>query len=88
MTDEQQVKEWHLDRRVTLALIVALLANAGATIWWASKIEQRVTVIEAQGQRPFQNTERIVRVEEQIDNAVRSLVRIEQKLDRVIEEKK
>lgn len=87
MTDEQKVKEWHLDRKVTLALIVALLANAGATVWWASRLEQRVTAIEGQQSRPFQNTERIVRVEAQLDNAVRSLARIEEKLDRVIEDK-
>lgn len=82
---EENRREWHLDRKVTLGLILALLANSGATVWWASRLEQRVAHIEASQSRPVQNTERIARVETKIESAVESLERIERKLDRVIE---
>jgi len=31
--------DWHLDRKVTIGIITALLFNAGSSIWWASKLD-------------------------------------------------
>lgn len=87
MTDEQKQKEWHLDRKVTLSLILALLANAGATVWWASKLDTRVTAVEQYQARSVDVPERITRVETQVLSIERYLQRIEDKLDRVIETK-
>lgn len=33
---------WHLDRKVTLALIAGLLFNAGGFIWYASRMDYTV----------------------------------------------
>lgn len=41
MTENKQ--EWHLDRKVTLGLIVALLANACGSVWWAAKLDTTVS---------------------------------------------
>lgn len=30
---------WHLDRKVPMAIIIALLTQAGAFIWWASGMQ-------------------------------------------------
>lgn len=38
--------EWHLDRRVTVSLIFAILAQTFGIAWWAATIESRVTVVE------------------------------------------
>lgn len=48
---KNQGGDWHLDRKVTIGIILALLLNAGSSIWWASKLdytvqnhEERITV--------------------------------------------
>lgn len=35
-------REWHLDRKVTLGLILAILLNAGSSIWWAASLNEQV----------------------------------------------
>lgn len=34
--------EWHLDRKVIIGLAIAILANAGSSIWWAASINSQV----------------------------------------------
>lgn len=34
--------EWHLDKKVTLSIILALLLNAGSSIWWAARLDNTV----------------------------------------------
>jgi hypothetical protein len=34
--------DWHLDKKVTVTLILALLANAGASVWWAARMDAAV----------------------------------------------
>lgn len=38
----QSGEPWHLDKRVPLSLILALIAQTGAVFWWASGIEARL----------------------------------------------
>lgn len=35
-------REWHLDRKVTLGLILAILLNAGSSVWWAASLNAQV----------------------------------------------
>jgi hypothetical protein len=35
-------EHWHLDRRVPIALILSLVIQTSAIIWWASSINERV----------------------------------------------
>jgi cyclopropane fatty-acyl-phospholipid synthase-like methyltransferase len=85
MTEAQREKEWHLDRKVTLALILSLLANAGATVWFAAQLDQRVTTIENRQEQWASSPERITKVETQIEGVREGIKRIESKLDRIIE---
>lgn len=39
---EQIQREWHLDRKVTLGLILAILLNAGSSVWWAASLNAQV----------------------------------------------
>ena len=39
-------KSWHLDRRVPIALILAILLQSGCALWWASSINTRVDALE------------------------------------------
>lgn len=43
---EEVKKEWHLDRKVTVGIILALLLNAGSSIWWASRLDYTVQTHE------------------------------------------
>ena len=46
MKDQNQ-EGWHLDRRVPLALITALLIQTGGVIWWAANLSSRVDTLES-----------------------------------------
>lgn len=35
-------QEWHLDKRVPIALILALVLQVAAAVYWASKMESRI----------------------------------------------
>lgn len=35
-------RAWHLDRKVTLGLILAILLNAGSSVWWAASLNAQV----------------------------------------------
>ncbi len=41
-------EDWHQDKKVTLGLIFALLAQAGAIVWWAAGIEHRMSRTETE----------------------------------------
>jgi hypothetical protein len=42
MTTPTPSEHWHLDRRVPIALILSLVIQTSAIIWWASSINERV----------------------------------------------
>lgn len=33
---------WHLDKKVPITLIIAIVAQTGAAFWWASGVESRL----------------------------------------------
>lgn len=39
-------REWHLDKRVPIALIITLMAQTAGIVWWASALSSRVGVLE------------------------------------------
>ena len=96
MTNEQYNRAWHLDRNVTIALIVAILGNAGATVWWASSISSAISELRITNARQDSeisaaaigrevNSNRITSLEAKGLSIETKLVRIEDKLDRLIE---
>jgi len=44
--EERRDKHWHLDRRVPLAIIIALIFQTMGAVWWASKLDSRVAILE------------------------------------------
>lgn len=55
MTDPQHdpaTASWHLDKRLNVAVVLALLVHAGASIWWVSAFSSRTdTRLEAAEKR-------------------------------------
>jgi Tfp pilus assembly protein PilO len=39
-------QNWHLDKRVPIALLLAILLQAGGWIWWAASLNSRVDTVE------------------------------------------
>jgi hypothetical protein len=63
----QQDREWHLDKKVPLALIVTLLLQSGAFIWWAAKADNRIDNLERTSALSAPVIERVVRLETKVD---------------------
>lgn len=61
-----QIDPWHLDRRVPVALIVTILMQTAAAIWWASALSQRMTTVEA-------DTAALAAIESERDARIRAL---------------
>jgi uncharacterized protein YlxW (UPF0749 family) len=40
-------EQWHLDKRVPIALIFTLFVQTAAAIWWAASINERMAVNES-----------------------------------------
>ena len=74
-TGEIPVQHWSIDRRIPLALIVTLLMQFGAFIWWFSSVESRLTMKE----------QRLTRVEQRLDDDQRTLATIGERLARIEE---
>lgn len=43
MTEKES---WHLDKRIPIVIILGLLANFATVIWFASKLDSRIEIIE------------------------------------------
>jgi hypothetical protein len=65
---------WHFDRRIPIALIVTIIVQTGAAIWWASS----VTSFMVESQRTASAlADRVKAVETDSDSLDRRLVRFE-----------
>lgn len=79
---EEDQKHWHLDKRVPIALIVAIAFQTAAFIWWASDVNARVGYLERQVNLSAPQAERIVRLESQLDAIREGLAEIKSLLRR------
>ncbi len=47
MTDPLPPNEnWHLDKKVPIAIILAIVVQTCALVWWAAKLDARVSTLE------------------------------------------
>jgi hypothetical protein len=74
---------WHLDKRVPLALLFAILVQTGAALWWAAGVNARVEQLERQVISAAPNVERIVRLETKMDAIFSQLAEIKLIVQRV-----
>jgi hypothetical protein len=69
--------DWHIDKRIPVALIVALLIQAAAAVWWAAGVQARVAVLEQKVITSAEDRERLVRIETTVAGIDQRLVRME-----------
>jgi hypothetical protein len=61
MADESQ-QEWHLDKRVPVALILTLIGQMTVAIWWAASINTRLANVETQMTAAAARSEEVDRI--------------------------
>ena len=71
---------WHLDKRIPVALILAIAAQTGGGIWWASGINERVATLERDNNYSKRDGERLAVLESQMTDIKLILQRIETSL--------
>ena len=85
---------WHLDKRVPISIIFALMVNAGTGVWYASKMDNRVSNLELATAKlesaesktennSSDNNSRLIRVEDKLDNMAAALVDLKSSLQRI-----
>lgn len=75
--------QWHLDKKVPVALIITIMMQTAGGIWFISKLDSRVAALEQATAYKADNRERIVRLETEIPQIKEMLGRIDRKLDRL-----
>lgn len=70
-----------IDRKITLALILALIVESASVFAWAGSTSERLEDLEARVSSQAAMVERLARVEVQLELANAQLKRIEQKVD-------
>jgi hypothetical protein len=71
--DDKTDHQWHLDKKVPLALIVTLLLQSGAFIWWAAKADNRLEYLERTVNASAPQIERVIRLEAKMDSVAEAL---------------
>ena len=69
--NDPQTSEWHLDKRIPVALIGAIALQFVGVVYWMATLEGRAVT----------NTERIEKLEEKMDPVRLVLQRIDQRLE-------
>lgn len=91
MDQEMQKEEWHLDKKVPIGIIIALIIQTIAFFTvataWKTTVDNRIGRLEEIVANNSNQGERIIILEQQLKFIVESLNRIEQKLD-IVEQSK
>jgi hypothetical protein len=95
----EELKQWHLDRKFSVGLALTVLAQTVGIIWWAATLSSTVSelrVVDARHDALMgalsagreANASRITALETKGTSIEAKLVRIEDKLDRLLEERR
>ena len=87
-------KDWHLEKKVTISLILSILLQTSTIVWWGSKLDSRVGFLEEKvsvDRNKIENQEkefkdaasRLARVEERTAAMLDILRRIELRIDAI-----
>lgn len=79
---EKDDNSWHLDKKVPISLIVAILMQTAGFFAWAAATTEKVTVLKERLDAIAPQADRLTRVEVNIESIKDSLVDIKQSLRR------
>ena len=61
-------EHWVVDRRIPLALILAIVAQTGGIVWWAASASERLANLEKRIESAGPQGDRLTRVEVKLEN--------------------
>ena len=70
-----------IEKKVTISLIVAILVQTGGALVWAGAAAERISNVEAELHERKSVSERLVRVEAQLEDVRAQLGRIERRME-------
>ena len=73
VTDREYERQWHLDKKVPIALIATLAAQTIAIVWWAANLSTRVDALERQYLATVPRMESVIRLETKVDGLTSGL---------------
>lgn len=73
-------EQWHVDRKVPLAVIVTLMIQTGGFIWWGAKADERLSNLERRVEISAPQADRLTRVEVNLESIKESLTEIKSRL--------
>ncbi len=77
--------QWHLDKKVPISLILAIALQTGAAIWWVSAVDARVAALELKAAKAEAALSEVVQLRARVDSIYDRQVRMDDKIDRLIE---
>ena len=77
--------DWHLDKKISIGIILSLMANFFAGSWFASKLDSRVGSLEDATKNSTQVFERMIRVETQLEGLKDTVNRIDQSVAKIVD---
>lgn len=92
-------EHWSVDKKIPLALMLAILAQTGAGVWWASALNTRVTSVETHSIQVDTTLTKIAadsatadvrtaRLEERYSAIEDTLKRLDDKMDKVLDQQR
>jgi hypothetical protein len=78
MTDEdrQYEREWHLDKKVPIAVILTIVMQSAAFIWFGARLDHRVEALERESVIRIPQADRLTRVEVKLEGVQEGIVEI------------
>ena len=67
MENDDDAKRWQLEKHVPLSVIIMLLLQFATTIWWAARVDGRLSVLEREELLHAADSEKLVRIEEKLN---------------------
>lgn len=80
-----ETDDWHLDKKVPIAIILTLIIQTAGLVWFVAKLDSRVTLVEGRTEAFWRerdsNRDRLLVLEQQSRTILDAVRRIEQRLE-------
>jgi hypothetical protein len=67
---------WHLDKKVPIAMIMAIVFQTGGMVWWAASASERLNALERKAEVAAPQAERLARVETKLESVQDGILEI------------
>ena len=72
---------WHFDKRVPIAILLAILVQTGGAIWWAATISARVDRLDEMVGVRITDGDRLIALEIKLSLVREQLIEVDSKVD-------